>query len=163
MENKKRTIRQRRSPEERAEQFEVQIMLQIKKYIENGSKGDLDLSETPIKSIPKELTYVEGDLILQGCKSLTSLPDNLKVDGSLNLDGCKNLTSLPDNLQVDGGLSLYGCESLTSLPDTLHVKGNVYVDKIFNINPYRKEVLFIRAFNGEQVLIIEGEVIATNL
>ena len=56
-------------------------------------------------------------LVLCGCTSLTSLPDNLIVGGDLVLKGCTSLTSLPDNLTVGMWLDLSGCTSLTSLPD----------------------------------------------
>ena len=155
-------------------------MNKIKEYIKNGSKGDLDLTFSNIESLPKELTLVEGSLILCECEnltslpdnlevsgnldlykctSLTSLPDNLKVGGVLNLGYCKSLTSIGDNLKVGGNIDLYYCKNLTSLPGTLYVKGNIYVDETFNANAYRKEVLFMKALNGEQVPTIDGEVI----
>jgi hypothetical protein len=68
--------------------------------------GSLDLTRTPI----------------------TSLPDNLHVGGYLDLYGCKNLTSLGDNLSVKGDLDLRGT-SIESLPDNLVVKGTVYIYK----------------------------------
>ena len=47
-------------------------------------KGDLNLSETPIESLPNGLV-VSGDLILSECESLRSLPEGLKVGGDLDL------------------------------------------------------------------------------
>ena len=47
-------------------------------------KGDLDLSNSKIKSLPKGLE-VGGKLNLCGCISLTSLPEGLNVGGNLDL------------------------------------------------------------------------------
>ena len=69
-------------------------------------KGDLDLSETPITSLPEGLK-VKGDLNLAYSK-ITSLPKGLKVGGDLRLDGCANITSLPKGLVVDGDLNVSG-------------------------------------------------------
>ena len=55
----------------------------VQDYIDSGSRGDLDLSNTQI----------------------TSLPDNLEVGGRLNLHNTQ-ITSLPDNLKVGGVIYL---------------------------------------------------------
>jgi len=94
----------------------------IKDYINNGSKGDLDLEYTLITSLPDNLT-VEGILNLEGT-SITSLPDGLKVGGNLILSYCKELKSLPDNLEVGGNLWLNDT-LITSLPDNLTVGGTI--------------------------------------
>jgi len=54
----------RRSKEERQKNYLIATQKKIQQYIKDGSKGDLDLSDTPI----------------------TSLPDNLKVGGGLYLN-----------------------------------------------------------------------------
>ena len=107
-------------------------------------KGVLDLSETPITSLPDGLTVGEslslrstpitslpdnltvgGDLDLS--KTLiTSLPDNLTVGGGLNLAFTK-ITSLPDNLTVNEFLTLEHMTKITSLPDNLTVNGDLYL------------------------------------
>ena len=56
-------------------------------------------------SIEEEDLIVKGDLDLSNTK-ITSLPNNLKVGGSLDL-AYAPITSLPDNLQVGGYLYLY--------------------------------------------------------
>ena len=53
-------------------------------YIENGSKGNLDLSNTDIKRLPSSLKKVGGDLDLYNTP-ITSLPDGLTVGGYLDL------------------------------------------------------------------------------
>lgn len=74
----------RRSPEERQKNYIVATQKKIKKYMVDGGKGDLDLSYTPI----------------------TSLPNGLKVGGDLNLDNTP-ITSLPNDLQVGRDLDLF--------------------------------------------------------
>jgi predicted metal-dependent hydrolase len=46
----------RRSPEERSKNFLIANQKKIQQYIKDGSKGDLDLSGTPITSLPQGLT-----------------------------------------------------------------------------------------------------------
>ena len=53
----------RRSPEERSKNYNITLQKKIQQYMKDGGKGDLDLSNTPI----------------------TSLPNGLKVGGYLNL------------------------------------------------------------------------------
>ena len=65
-------------------------------------EGDLDLTETDIKSLPEGLE-VEDNLSLYGCKNIQSLPEGLKVGGFLDL-GHSNITSLPKGLKVWGRL-----------------------------------------------------------
>ena len=93
-------------------------------YIENGSKGKLDLSNTDIKRLPNSLKKVGGNLWLNDT-SITSLPDGLTVRGYLDLRNTP-ITSLPDGLTVGGGLDLSSTQ-ITSLPDGLIVGGNLYL------------------------------------
>ena len=67
-------------------------------------KGDLNLKNTPITSLPDNL-QVGGSLFIYRTP-FTSLPDNLKVGRHLNLSDTK-ITSLPDNLKIGGNLFLY--------------------------------------------------------
>ena len=75
----------------------------IQDYIDNGSRGDLDLSNTQITSLPDNLE-VGGHLYLYKTP-ITSLPDNLNVGGGLNIRNTP-ITSLPDNLKVGGVIYL---------------------------------------------------------
>ncbi|MCK9273377.1 hypothetical protein M0P65_07615 [Candidatus Gracilibacteria bacterium] len=95
----------------------------IQQYIKNGSNGDLDLYNTPITSLPDNLTRVGGSLNLNNTK-ITSLPDNLTVNGYLDLRNTP-ITTLPDNLTVNGYLILSNTP-ITTLPDNLTVNG--YLD-----------------------------------
>ena len=76
-------------------------------------------------NIKNNKPYYAGDLDLDGCTGITSLPDNLTVGGYLDLEGCTGITSLPDNLIVGGSLYLRDT-GITSLPDNLTVGG--YLD-----------------------------------
>ena len=95
----------------------------VQDYIDNGSRGYLDLSNTQITSLPDNLE-VGGDLYLSDSK-ITSLPDNLEVGGGLYLRNTQ-ITSLPDNLEVGGGLFLDNTP-ITSLPDNLNVGGGLNI------------------------------------
>jgi hypothetical protein len=86
--------------------------------------GYLDLSNTPITSLPDNL-YVGGYLDLRETQ-ITSLPDNLHVGGYLDLVRTP-ITSLGDNLSVGGDLDLRGTQ-ITSLPDDLAIKENIYIN-----------------------------------
>jgi len=91
-------------------------------------KGDLDLSETSIESLPNGLV-IGGNLILSSCEGLRSLPEGLKVGGYLDLSYSLHLGLLPNGLVVGGDLVLSGCESLDSLPEGLKVGGELHLDK----------------------------------
>jgi len=108
----------RRSSEEREKNYDIIIQKQIQQYIKDGSKGDLDLRNTPITSLPDTLTTVGGNLDLTSTP-ITSLPDNLTVKGYLDLSYTP-ITSLPGNLTVEGYLYLKNTK-ITSLPDNLTV------------------------------------------
>ena len=114
----------RRSPEERRKNHIIAINKMIQQYIKNGSKDDLDLRNTPITSLPINLTHVGGSLYLS-YTPITSLPDNLKVGGYLYLRNTP-ITSLPINLTVGGNLYL-SYTKITSLPDNLTVHGDLYL------------------------------------
>jgi hypothetical protein len=114
----------RRTPEERRRNFIKATQQKIQQYIKNGSKGDLDLSNTPITSLPDNLKQVGGYLNLDNTP-ITSLPDNLTVNGYLYLNSTP-ITSLPDNLTVGGDLYLDNTP-ITTLPDNLKVGGGLYV------------------------------------
>jgi hypothetical protein len=92
---------------------------------EGGGKifveGDLELRNcTSLTTLPAGL-QVGVDLFLSGCTSLTTLPADLQVGGGLFLSDCTSFTTLPADLQVGGELFLAGCTSLTTIPADLHV------------------------------------------
>ena len=78
-----------------------------------------------LKSLPLEERIVDGSLELNS-KSITSLPDGLKVKGSLVLAGTM-ITSLPENLEVGGFLDLQGTR-IKLLPNGLKVGNGLYLE-----------------------------------
>jgi hypothetical protein len=110
----------RGSKEERGKEYERTTQNRIQQYIKDGMEGDLDLPETPITSLPSNLTRVGGNLDLFDTP-ITSLPDNLtEVTGNLILNRTK-ITSLNNLTKVGGSLYLFRVP-ITSLPDNLTVK-----------------------------------------
>ena len=108
-------LKPRRSPEERQQNFAIATQKKIEQYIKDGEKGDLDLENTPI----------------------TTLPNGLKVDGYLNLYGTK-ITSLPNGLTVGGYLNLEDTP-ITTLSNDLTVGGYLYLAKTPISKKYSKE------------------------
>ena len=104
---------------------EPEYRKRIRDYINNISKGDLDLSGLNEKIKLPNNFKVGGNLDLASTL-ITSLPDDLEVGGSLNLNNTP-ITSLPDNFKVGGNLYLSNTK-ITSLPDNLEVGGylNLY-------------------------------------
>ena len=84
-EEKYNILKQLRTPEERKKNYIIATQQKIQQYIKGGSKGDLELINTPIISLPDNLT-VGGSLYLRNTP-ITSLSDTLKVNGSLDLRG----------------------------------------------------------------------------
>ena len=83
--------------------------------------GWLDISRTPITSLPKGLT-VAGNLYLAGTP-ITSLPDRITVGGWLDLRETQ-ITSLPEGMTVDGSINISGTP-ITSLPEGMTVAGSL--------------------------------------
>jgi len=123
----------RRTKEEKDKKLLFRTYRKIRDYIKNGFQGDLDLRGSLIEFLPKNLTEVNGDLLLFRCKNLKSLPNNLTVYGRLDLEGCKNITSLPSGLEVIGTLDLQDT-NITELPLDLKVGYNI----ILNHTPIEK-------------------------
>jgi hypothetical protein len=110
----------RRTKEEKDKKLLFRTYRIIRDYIKNGSQGGLYLNGSSIEFLPKNLTQVNGSLVLFGCKNLKSLPNNLTVNGDLDLDGCKNITSLPSGLIVNDDLDLRHT-NFNELPPDLNV------------------------------------------
>jgi hypothetical protein len=142
-----------RGGKERVEAYSLkrkaEIENKIQQYIKDGMEGDLDLFDTPITSLPPNLTKVGGDLILNRTK-ITSLNNLTKVEGDLNLFRTP-ITSLPDNLTVKGELDLNNSK-ISKLPNNLTVGGDLYLDDTPLSKKYSEDE--IRAM----VPNIEGEI-----
>ena len=119
-----RVLITRRTPEERQKNYIIVIQKKIQQYIKDGSKGTLDLSNTPITLLPDNLTKVGGDLDLRNTP-ITSLPNSLEVGRDLDLRNI-SITSLPNNLTIKGGLYLDNTP-IISLPNNLTVGGDLYL------------------------------------
>ena len=86
-------------------------------------EGDLNLINSKIKSLPKDLEV--GGFLDLSYSLINSLPEGLIVGGALSLFDCTNITSLPEGLKVGRNLDL-GFTKITSLPKGLKVGG--YID-----------------------------------
>jgi hypothetical protein len=120
----------RRSPEERQKNFNIIIQKKLQQYIKNGGKGDLNLDNTLITSLPQNLK-VGTDLWLRNTP-LSSLPQGLKVGGHLFLQNT-SITSLPQDIEVEGNVFLnrtpiiqkYTNEQIKQMSPG--IKGNIYI------------------------------------
>ena len=147
----------RRNREERKKNYQIVLQKKVQEYIKNGSVGDLDLSNTPITSLPEGLTIgvnlclinapitnlperltVRGALDLTNTP-ITSLPEGLTVGGALYLKNTP-ITSLPEGLKIGGHLDLRNTP-ITSLPEELKVGGNLYLDNTPISKKYTKDKL----------------------
>ena len=80
-------------------------------------KNDMPLTEEDL--------HIKGDLNLSNLK-ITSIPKGLKVGGRLDLTD-SDIETLPEGLEVGHSLWLAGCLGLTSLPKDLKVGGSLYI------------------------------------
>jgi hypothetical protein len=87
-------------------------------------EGELDLTDTDIKSLPDGLK-VAGDLNLTET-DMRFLPEGLLVGGNLYLDH-SFIKSLPKDLKVGGDLSIEATY-IASLPRGLQVGGDLYLN-----------------------------------
>jgi len=124
--------------EDRAKNYQITINKEIQQYIKDGSKGDLDLSDTPITSLPDILKYVGGDLNLYQSE-IKSLPNSLEVEEHLVLARTP-IEYLPDNLKVKGSILLTH-SAIKSLPDNFKVGRSLYLENTsIEELPYNLEV-----------------------
>ena len=111
-----------RDKKERYKKYQFKAYQIIEDYIKKGSVGDLDLSESPIKTLGK-LESVGGSLYLGDCTSLIDLGKIETVGVSLYLRNCTSLIDLGKLQRVGGNLNLVNCTSLTSLGKLQSVGG----------------------------------------
>jgi hypothetical protein len=93
----------RRSPEERRKNWIIALQKKLQKYMKEGGKGDLDLENTPITSLPQGLKV--GGYLDLGDTKIKELPQGLKVGGNLFLNNTP-IEELPQDLKVGGTLYL---------------------------------------------------------
>ena len=111
-----------RRVEDRKKRYIAAIQKRIQDYINNGSNGNLDLSNTPIEKLPDNLTKVRDNLDLNN-SHIQSLPDGLFVGWNLYLQN-SHTKRLPDGLKVGHYLNLYNT-LIKELPDNLIVGGSL--------------------------------------
>jgi hypothetical protein len=108
--------------------MEKETLKKILDFLKQNENRNIPIAWKLINNEPlteKELT-IDRDLDLKG-STIKSLPEGLLL-GGLNLTNCKSLTSLPEGMKVGrGGLNLTNCKSLTSLPKGLKVGENLYI------------------------------------
>ena len=104
--------------EDRSERYKRIAYKWIQDYIKNGSKGDLNLNNSPIESLPSNLKTVGGDLDLSNSQ-IKILPEGLTVGGSLDLRKTL-IKNLPSGLIITNSLDLDSTKIL-ELPDDLTV------------------------------------------
>jgi hypothetical protein len=120
----------RRSGEERAKNYLIATQKKVQQYMKDGGKGNLNLSNTPITSLPSGLK-VGGDFNLSDTP-ITSLPSGLSVGGFLGLPGSK-ITSLPPDLKVKGDIFIYNTPFSESHTEEQTrqmapgIKGNIHI------------------------------------
>jgi len=114
-------LKTRRSKDEREKNQIIAINQKIQQYIKNGSKGDLDLGQSPITTLPDNLETVGGSLYLSGSR-VKKLPDALKyIKGSFYLREA-DIEELSDGLHVNGRMTALWAEKLNRLPNRLTVE-----------------------------------------
>lgn len=85
-----------------------------------GIDGNLDLSGYALPINLPNAVKVNGSIDLRECTSLINVPIFTGVD-NLYLDGCVSLTTMPEKMKVGGMLSLRSCVALGKLPRGLKV------------------------------------------
>jgi len=85
-------------------------------------EGNLYILGSEIESLPANMK-IGGEMVINRCKNLKSLPPGLVIDGELTVSK-SGVSSLPDDLQV-GYMSIERTE-ISSLPDGLQVRGKIY-------------------------------------
>ena len=99
------------------------LSLEKAKKMMEQTGGDLDLSNTPITSLPEGLTC-GGSLYLSNTP-ITSLPEGLTCGGYLDLSNTP-ITSLPEGLTCGGDLDLSNTP-IKALPEGLTCGGDLYL------------------------------------
>jgi hypothetical protein len=123
----------------------------IKEYLQ----GNLFLNEcTSLTELPENLEV--HHLNISACTALTTLPKGLKVNGDLTADNCTSLVSLPENLYVGGYYCvLYKCTSLESLPKGFYAKGNLDIRHCKLIKDLPNDIKIGRDFYIEYTPIVD--------
>jgi len=107
--------------EERRKKHKNKHLRKIKRYIENGSEGDLDICNSPLEYLPYGLV-INGDLIIDNSE-IKKLPEDIIINGDLGMTNTQ-IEYLPEGLSV---FNLYASNSsLKTLPKNFKSKGIVF-------------------------------------
>lgn len=166
----------RRSPEEREKTLIAEIYRIIQRYIKDGCQGDLNLSRSPIKILPDNLTHVGGSLNLSYSK-IKDLNNLERVDEDLDLYRSIKLKSLGklkyvnwtvdlrytnietlENLDTVGrSLNIVGCSNLKSLNKLKKIGDSFDADDAINLKnlgelEYVETVAFFAKHNTIRII-----------
>lgn len=97
-------------------------MTELQRYIDGGSRGDLDLVNTSVTQLPSELKKIGGSFFAVN-SSLKTLPRTLSVKGSVNI-ASTNIDTIPKGLDVGGTLDM-SRTPITTLPKRFRVGGEL--------------------------------------
>jgi hypothetical protein len=101
--------------------------LSIKEYIEKGSIGDLDISESNLETL-NPLEKVSGILNISFSKNLKTFGTLKEVVGYLNASNCRSLKTLANFQIAQCDVDLYNCVSLKDLGLLENVEGDLRLD-----------------------------------
>ena len=108
--------------------MKIEQLKRIFDFLEEKGEHNAPVKWKLINNIPltEDDLNVKGDLDLFDSK-IKSLPEGLKVSGTLDLSYSK-IISLPKGMEVGGTLFLH-FSKITSLPEGLEVGNNLYIGK----------------------------------
>ena len=108
--------------------MKIEQLKRIFEFLEEKGEHKAPVKWKLINNIPltEDDLNVKGDLDLFDSK-IKSLPEGLKVSGTLDLSYSK-IISLPKGMEVGGTLFLH-FSKITSLPEGLEVGNNLYIGK----------------------------------
>ena len=108
----------------KASQNPPEISNKIQQYIKNGSKGDLNLSESKIKSF-ENLKRIEGNLNLMLSRQIKSLGNLEYIGGELDFS-YSGLQTL-GNLEYVGGDAYLSNTSIKDLGNLKYIGGSLFL------------------------------------
>lgn len=100
----------------------------IENYVSNGSKGNLKLEKTKLKSL-KPLVEVGGNFNFSFSRELEVLDSIKEVGGICDMSFCSNLKSLGTLEKVGGHLHLHTCYNLRGFGSLKFVGGSLSVNQ----------------------------------
>lgn len=119
----------RRSKDDRLRNYSISIQRYLKKYVNEGCKGDLVLEDIDSRvelMLPNNLIHVGGDFKLKNV-NIKFLPDNLtKVNGAMIIHGT-TLENLNNIKYIGKHLHIRKGTYMKKLSNDLHVKEGILI------------------------------------